>query len=766
LHTPCCKVDKMCRPGASSSRSPGRKVSPSKGALRVKRGKGVAMKQKFNRLDCSNRFEDLIGWILSPMAWAFLCVLSPFLFIAKIVTDKVLFFLVGRNVIYNVNWEDPRVERKILNLDEDDHVITIASAGCNCLDYVIDGARVTACDLNDCQIALVELKVACAKILTFEEFFSIFASNDCDFLREIYPKKLRPMLTSPSQSFWDEKIPTIESFMYFGASGGLAYAAFRVFFPMIGLGWIRTACAERMPPNEFQGIVDVNKVYIKAAAWLIKKVLEPFAIAFAGVPLRQIELGNKRSNTWLTVFENIIYRTDFAGDNYFYNGYILGYFDKHSCPNYLMEENFDKMQASLKKGALTLYTGTIEGFLKENMALKAANKPHATFTVASLLDHMDWMPHEWINSEISILMKNMDPEKGRIFWRSFADDVHSPILQHLNPVEIDQYPKVEGGYAGQFDYMSTDRVGMYFSSWIAHIKDANCTIEPRSISWSDSATTFDTSFLTTLKTGYKIVSFPVKQALGFVSTKKETANGHGKNIEAFYQDQAAVYDSFRENFLHARGPMLTCLPTKVEGNMTWIDVGGGTARNLEFIPVDVLKAKFKKIYVVDISPSLLDVARSRVEKVGLSDIVECVCCDFTDSESVRKHLPKKGSVDIVTFSYSLSMIPNKKGALESAMSLLKDGGDGYLGIADFFEKCGREHLLQYPIQLLKWLEAKAHKYYFRCDGVHLLTDEVINEGVGSDAVKEFDERFRGSVPLLPILRPIQGFTFYTKGLKR
>ena len=187
---------------------------------------------------------------------------------------------------------------------------------------------------------------------------------------------------------------------------------------------------------------------------------------------------------------------------------------------------------------------------------------------------------------------------------------------------------------------------------------------------------------------------------------------------------------------------------------------------LEFIPVDVLKAKFKKIYVVDISPSLLDVARSRVEKVGLSDIVECVCCDFTDSESVRKHLPKKGSVDIVTFSYSLSMIPNKKGALESAMSLLKDGGDGYLGIADFFEKCGREHLLQYPIQLLKWLEAKAHKYYFRCDGVHLLTDEVVNEGVGSDAVKEFDERFRGSVPLLPILRPIQGFTFYTKGLKR
>ena len=50
------------------------------------------------------------------------------------------------------------------------------------------------------------------------------------------------------------------------------------------------------------------KILIKITAFLIKKLFEPLFIAFAGVPLRQIELGNKRSNTWLTVFENILYR--------------------------------------------------------------------------------------------------------------------------------------------------------------------------------------------------------------------------------------------------------------------------------------------------------------------------------------------------------------------------------------------------------------------------------------------------------------------------
>lgn len=32
-------------------------------------------------------------------------------------------------------------------------MITIASAGCNVLDYIIEGARVTAVDFNACQVS-------------------------------------------------------------------------------------------------------------------------------------------------------------------------------------------------------------------------------------------------------------------------------------------------------------------------------------------------------------------------------------------------------------------------------------------------------------------------------------------------------------------------------------------------------------------------------------------------------------------------------------
>ena len=66
------------------------------------------------------------------------------------------------------------MDHRVFNLTEDDHVLTIASAGCNALDYIIEGARVTAVDFNLCQIALTELKKVAIMNVDFDTFFEIF----------------------------------------------------------------------------------------------------------------------------------------------------------------------------------------------------------------------------------------------------------------------------------------------------------------------------------------------------------------------------------------------------------------------------------------------------------------------------------------------------------------------------------------------------------------------------------------------------------------
>ena len=64
---------------------------------------------------------------------------------------------------------------------------------------------------------------------------------------------------------------------------------------------------------------------------------------------------------------------------------------------------------------------------------------------------------------------------------------------------------------------------------------------------------------------------------------------------------------------------------------------------------------FSSIYLVDLSPSLCAVARKRFESLELSHIVKVVCMD---ARSFRIEDFEQGkSVDWITMSYSLSMIP-------------------------------------------------------------------------------------------------------------
>jgi S-adenosylmethionine-diacylglycerol 3-amino-3-carboxypropyl transferase len=303
------------------------------------------------------------------------------------------------------------MDHRVFKLTEADHVITIASAGCNALDYIIEGATVTAVDFNLCQIALTELKKVAILNVDYDTFFDIFSRSNMKLLREVYHAKLRPSLSAASAEFWDEKIHTIRSFMYSGTSGNMSYFLFRVLFPIMGLGFIRRELERGTTKAALQKLIANNSYSIRAIAWLLDNIFLRGGCCFAGVPERQMALGLHRPNNLAMVIERVFFKTDLVSDNYFYSGYILGYYKPDNCPRYLMRENFDKMKSNLQKGKLKLVHGTM---------LSAIAQSTTPITVASLLDHMDWMTDRMINEEITHLMRKMDPMNGKIFWRSFA----------------------------------------------------------------------------------------------------------------------------------------------------------------------------------------------------------------------------------------------------------------------------------------------------------------------------------------------------------
>ena len=101
--------------------------------------------------------------------------------------DRVMDYALHSGIIYNVAWEDPRVDGELLRLGPEDNLLVLTTGGCNVLDRLIDGpAHIVAVDLNPCQNALLELKLACLKALTHEQVFQLFAQSNRAVFDAVY----------------------------------------------------------------------------------------------------------------------------------------------------------------------------------------------------------------------------------------------------------------------------------------------------------------------------------------------------------------------------------------------------------------------------------------------------------------------------------------------------------------------------------------------------------------------------------------------------
>lgn len=216
---------------------------------------------------------------------------------------------------------------------------------------------------------------------------------------------------------------------------------------------------------------------------------------------------------------------------------------------------------------------------------------------------------------------------------------------------------------------------------------------------------------------------------------------HQDRLESFYSHQASGYDDFRKKLLHGREDMLQSLFTGARPlgkDAVWIDFGGGTGSNVEAMDQLGRLSAFKKVYIVDLSPSLLRVARERIAAKGWKN-VEAIEADAT------LWRPRDEKVDLVTFSYSLTMIPDWFLAMDHAHTLLSPGG--LIGIVDFYIA------RKYPSEGLKsmsWIFRTFWQLWFAFDNVNLNPDHVPFL-LSRFKKRVLDER-RGAAPILPLLQ--------------
>lgn len=206
-----------------------------------------------------------------------------------------------------------------------------------------------------------------------------------------------------------------------------------------------------------------------------------------------------------------------------------------------------------------------------------------------------------------------------------------------------------------------------------------------------------------------------------------------ERLENFYSRQAANYDSFRERLLSGREDLIRSIDFR-PGD-TWFDLGGGTGSNLQYLGGTL--AQLKRVVVVDLAPSLLAIASQRAKERDWSN-VETLRADVTT-------LKEKGVADVVTFSYSLTMIPDWFQAIERAEQLLRPGG--VIGVVDFH--VSRKHVragrARHP-----WWTRTFWPAWFAMDDVFLSPDHLPMLEQRFSPV-QIEER-RAKIPYLPIGR--------------
>jgi S-adenosylmethionine-diacylgycerolhomoserine-N-methlytransferase len=183
---------------------------------------------------------------------------------------------------------------------------------------------------------------------------------------------------------------------------------------------------------------------------------------------------------------------------------------------------------------------------------------------------------------------------------------------------------------------------------------------------------------------------------------------HAKRLESFYSGQAEGYDAFRSRLLYGRRELWTQLPVPEHG--IWVDMGGGTGSNV--IYVEAALQQLARLYIVDLSPSLLRMARQRIQAQGWAQVT-AVEADAT------RFVPPEGLVDVVTFTYALTMIPDWFAALDHAWQLLRPGG--LIGVVDFYVS----HKYPAPHQRRHtWLTRAFWPLWFSLDNVFPSPDHV------------------------------------------
>jgi S-adenosylmethionine-diacylglycerol 3-amino-3-carboxypropyl transferase len=348
-----------------------------------------------------------------------------------------LFTLMFQGFVYNQIWEDPDVDLQALALAPNHRLLTIASGGCNVLNYLAaNPAKIVAVDLNTNHIALTRLKLsALANLPSYDEFFRFFGQANDKANREAYDTFLKRRLDETTRRYWEKRVPLkgrrINMFARNLYRYGLLGRFIGILHAMAKLHGKRLEdILEARTPDEQRAAFEqiIAPLFDYKSVKLLSK--SPISLYALGIPPAQYdELVSTNNGSAIDSLRDRVERLacDFPiNENYFaWQAFGRGYDveNKEAIPAYLRRDVYDVIRT--RTGKVEVHHASLTDFLKE----QAPQSMHRYV----LLDAQDWMNPGQLSALWAEIDRTADARDARVIFRTAGAD--SPLPRKL-PAEL------------------------------------------------------------------------------------------------------------------------------------------------------------------------------------------------------------------------------------------------------------------------------------------------------------------------------------------
>lgn len=346
-----------------------------------------------------------------------------------------LFTLAFSGLVYPQIWEDPVVDIEALKLKDGEHVIAIASGGCNILSYLTAAdINVTAIDLNPAHIALNKLKLAAAHYLpSYAAFHRFFAEADAAENVRAYFSHLQEHLDAPTRKYWESRDRLGRRRVGYFGKNLYRHGLLGTF---IGASHLLARMHGRNPRLLLKAKTreEQRQIFEKELAPLFEKrhirwlMSKPSALFGLGIPPSQFEALKGNENHMAEVLRQRLERLacEFdLQDNYFaWQAFGRRYASGGSgpLPPYLQRENYDTLRARADN------INVVHASFTEHLA----SLPEASRDAYVLLDAQDWMTPEMLTGLWTQILRTARPG-ARVIFRTAGEET---ILPGQIPDEI------------------------------------------------------------------------------------------------------------------------------------------------------------------------------------------------------------------------------------------------------------------------------------------------------------------------------------------